>query len=578
MDDSLLAPEQPSAPIGSSLALLRLRHVFTQDELYSSSDFIREAEDRDIRVDLSDLQQLNERNLLVPFYRIDEFPDDSRKVELPQLRSGGGYSFTVLSAASRGEVLDPQSEKPRARRPHLRYLPLDPHGAWDDGYVYSSWQLLDLPSALNVLQWASTGADSRSSEDLAAKYRRRSLALAALSSRHLPQIWGQMPLPGGIDAFEFNQTRYSITEADLLALVDVDATLLPEYADRHLIDGHSDPMIEWWPLLRHADHKGWATLHGKPRQALWQRIAAEILLRAYEELAGTGAVEPLPDLGTTMAWTPQMDRITLKSTAAPPLEAALGQFGLSPHPRVTVVVEGQTELFHIPRLLDELGLNRPNRVRVVNAHGAGVNPQLLARYAITPRMDHKRGNTYVLASTPTALFIVMDPEKKWRDEPSRKNEETKLKNAVREEVEAQGATIRDDELDTLIQVRVWGAREFELANFSDEELAGGLAVLWEHQTGAEPDPEWGAKAATALRDCREKDLKFATVFGKLRLNEDKPKLAEILYPKLLEKFESEIANSAKTPVVEVVLDIRNMVLRLSGSGYILLGQEEPVAK
>lgn len=52
-------------------------------------------------------------------------------------------------------------------------------------------------------------------------------------------------------------------------------------------------MIEWWPLLRHADHTGWSQFHGKPRQALWQRIAAEILLRAYEELAGTGVVEPL---------------------------------------------------------------------------------------------------------------------------------------------------------------------------------------------------------------------------------------------------------------------------------------------
>ena len=70
--------------------------------------------------------------------------------------------------------------------------------------------------------------------------------------------------------------------------------------------------------------------------------------------------------------------------------------------------------------------------------------------------------------------------------------------------------------------------------------------MWQCETGADPDTAWIARATIALRECREKGPEFGSVFGKLKTKEDKPTLAEILYPKILAMFESEIASSAKT--------------------------------
>lgn len=87
---------------------------------------------------------------------------------------------------------------------------------------------------------------------------------------------------------------------------------------------------------------------------MWQRIAAEILLRAHEEIAHKGNLEPLPVLSATGFWSPQHDRLTPRYSGATTLGRALADMGISPHPRAILLAEGKTELCHIPRLLDEL--------------------------------------------------------------------------------------------------------------------------------------------------------------------------------------------------------------------------------
>jgi len=135
------------------------------------------------------------------------------------------------------------------------------------------------------------------------------------------------------------------------------------------------------------------------------------------------------------------DRVNAERSGGKSLERALGAFGLSPHPKVLLLVEGDTEMRYLPRLLDLLGLNRPHLVRVQKCRSSGVNPQLISRYAIAPRLAERLGDSQMTESHPTRLVIAMDPENRWSDEVKRLQERATLQKAIREEVEAEGGQI-----------------------------------------------------------------------------------------------------------------------------------------
>jgi hypothetical protein len=228
-------------------------------------------------------------------------------------------------------------------------------------------------------------------------------------------------------------------------------------------------------------------------------------------------------------------------------------------------------MIHVPRLLDRLGIGSAERVRTFNAEGSKVRPHLLARYAVAPRVGGKRGNAYIFSATPTALFVAMDPENFWDTPDAVEEQRQALRDAVRREVVAQGAKIRDDELDTLVHVSVWGDQKYELANFTDKELVHGLASVFETRRHRKPNAEWVARAIQSMKRCRDAHEDIKSVFKELQLGEDKPALAQALLPALLRKFDDELAQGVITPVIKLVLDVHATVDRLSRSGYVLIG-------
>lgn len=244
---------------------------------------------------------------------------------------------------------------------------------------------------------------------------------------------------------------------ELLGLAGFDADALRKEAEVLLgqVDIR-DPLRNWLPLIRYASFSGWSKLKGEALDCIWQRIAAEVLLRAHEDLAIAGRLDPLPDLSGAQWRTLLHGRLTPRHEDEDSLERALGTFGLSPHPRVLLLVEGETELVHIPRLLAEFGLDRPEKVRVQRCKGSDINPQLLARYGITPRLGRTIRGIQLLDATPTALLIAMDAENRWATPALRSNERRKLQGAIREEVEDQGGEITQEDLDFLVNIQVWG--------------------------------------------------------------------------------------------------------------------------
>jgi hypothetical protein len=357
---------------------------------------------------------------------------------------------------------------------------------------------------------------------------------------------------------ELNKSRYDVDENMRLDAASFAASRLQPAAEDLLLDAHyRDPMVGWWPLIRRAGHQGWKKIEGESLACLWQRIAAEMLLRAHEQLADLGVLAALPDVSGLMCFTALDDRVTPPESRSRPIDLDLAEYGLSPHPRVLALVEGKTEAIHLPRLLAEFGVDRGDRVRVVSVGGTKANPHLIASYVATPRLAPLRGAPNAVDATATAVVVAMDPENKWSSPERCEQFRRAVQTAVRENVEEQGGRVTAEELDFLVEVSTWGQDSYELANFSDDDL---IAAIDELAVGRHLDrqaaPGWHAAVSDELRLARREHWDIGVVLGRLRLPDAKIELAELLWPALLLRLERHMRDeSVGPPVIELVVKI-----------------------
>jgi hypothetical protein len=126
-----------------------------------------------------------------------------------------------------------------------------------------------------------------------------------------------------------------------------------------------DPLGSWWDLVRFGRRDRWDKLKGEAVLALDHRVAAEMLLRFHEDLAAAGAapiIEP-PD----RRYADPRHRQIPRDDAG--LEQAVTDFGLSPHPSLVLVLEGETEMVLVPRALDApVAIARPACQRQGRGH------------------------------------------------------------------------------------------------------------------------------------------------------------------------------------------------------------------
>jgi hypothetical protein len=550
---------------GTSLALVSSPFAFSQDGLLTTDGFIKAAKERGFTVGLESLQEMHEHGLLVPLFRVADEPVETARIDVTGF-DGANPRGWVFHAAAEGRLRDPAIEGFSTRWPYQ--LPAGERpDQWWNGYVYSPWQLLDLQHSINLhgairAGWLSPGDLPPLTRD-----RRLVLALASLATPYLPRVLSRIRLPVGLPENELRQYRAEADPQDLLSLADFAATDLAQTADNLLLAAHGvDPLQKWLKLLRYTSYKGWSKLGGQPLACMWHRVAAEILLLAHEDLAAVGTVEPLPDLTGSSWHAPQHDRLNARYAEAETLERALAELGLSPHPRVILLVEGKTELQHVPRLLTELGLSQPHDVRVQACHGSKVNAHLIARYGITPRIGRRVGDSWLLDASPTALVVAMDPENNFSTPEKCQKERRKLQAAVREEVLYQDADISREDLDILVSVHTWGEDKYELANFTDDELVPAIAQLAKkHGSSTAGTPEWETRLRAYLQDARERHLDIESPLGRINAPKHKTELADILWSTLWAKFERELAaDDLATPVLRIVMEVRERVAQLAG--------------
>jgi hypothetical protein len=134
----------------------------------------------------------------------------------------------------------------------------------------------------------------------------------------------------------------------------------------------------------------------------------------------------------------------------------------------------------------------------------------------------------------------MDPENVWRDASGREKQRHQLQQAIREEVERQGGTIGQQDLDVLVNIRVWGDDTYELANFTDDELVPAITELANEQSlAAAASSTWEDELRNALSGARSEHCGFQKKVGPLRVQEDKQRLAQCC----CQRFERSIGRS-----------------------------------
>jgi hypothetical protein len=276
------------------------------------------------------------------------------------------------------------------------------------------------------------------------------------------------------------------------------------------------------------------------------RFAAEVLLRQYDALASAGRIKPLPEQTAGIAG-PFHSRLKRRRS----LDGLLTEFGLSPHPRLVLVVEGDTEELLLPRVMQLLGLDiEDDFISIQNAKGVDTDLAPLVAYAVAPRVAEERDGRYLtLLRPPTRILIVLDPEKRFATAASREERRQQWVDRLLETLpsDRRTAAVRQ-QLTSLVEVMTWrrNADSFEFAHFTDRQLARATARL--DRGRRQPTPRKRLQIIARLR------RQSAGLEPLLQKRVSKVKLADELWPVLERKIERALAagTDQRIPIVRVV--------------------------
>ena len=530
-----------SAP--SSLELLTVPYAFSQRRLLNPSAFVRDTRKRGVSLLESQLELLHRRRLLVPLFRMY-----SRQVEAsehPNLGSHvSGWAGDVHSAKAQGRLRDPGK---------IRFRPWPKPGP-TGGVFYSWYQLLALRQlgpwvrhfkgrrVGDGVDWELPPVNSMAVET-AHSTRALAIILEVLSPRYRPQIVRKFSIPPPIDRLEIQEhirstpTRAS-SEQTVLSGIEP-GVLLGQAEDLLSQARFFDPLGDWYQVVRAGTPNRWEDLKFDALQAMDWRIAAEMLLLFYEDVAEQGLADPMPE--PSKMWpAPRHDRLKINYLKR---SEALQRFRLENSPAVLVAVEGDTEGYIMPRALDWTLGSDTGLVDIVNIEGIDKDVSLIARAVTTPKLDEQLPHRGRLLRPLTALVVAVDQEKRYGSPEKQQSQRDKIIRDIWKSLpEAfQTPTVLED-LQYLVVVETWGEQgSFEFAHFTDKELAQAIHRIARQASRTVPPPE---KIEEHLAPLRENKQNIEKVWKNRRWGMSKVKLAKqtwpILHRKLAEQDHMEI--------------------------------------
>lgn len=537
--------------------------VFTQRHPLSTGEFIDEAKRRGADLDLSTLRELYRHGLLIPFVAVSDRRVGSAAAPSEDEPAARGTRLLELRAARDTGRMQDLAEIPF--RPRLafekRHRPLH---LWWNGLLYSWYQLLILPRLQIILsqrrrryseEWLIARLpvpDSLLVAD-AARFRRIAIIVTALEARYLPVLddHGRIQLTNA-QPNEWCEYRDRFDAVAVSKRIGYAATDAREDAELLLAYAHTiDPVgSSWSQLIRRAPREAWKDLKNDALSAVDLREAAELLLLYYQDLVSQGHAEPLPaDVGQWRGWHPLQERLSHRRET---LDQELMHLGISPHPRVVLAIEGDTEELHVPKVWKALGYpEAPELVRVLKLGSVTRDLQKVAALAAAPLVSRRAESQdfWWLIKPPTQLLIAVDPEGKYFAPHKIGWTRSILLDEIRSVLLAQGAKTTDEELEYLLEIRTWSERCYELAHFRDDELADGIMAVHNTINGLTRD-----QLIQSISTTRRRRHDIDEVWSQWTYDVSKPKLAEALWPTLEEKIErAKVDNAVQVPeIVEVV--------------------------
>lgn len=461
----------------------------------------------------------------------------------------------------RGRLQD-LTESPFKRKLRFESKASDPRGWWN-GLLYSRFQLLALPELESVLsdrryvrRHGKTVTRLPEPHQLVvercAKLRRIALALIALEARYMPKLDPERIQLTNTNQQEWEHYRATFDPVGISRQLDYSSEQARADAEWLLLRAHNvDPLgSSWSQLMRRAPRKAWKDLKGVSLIAMGYREAAELLLLFYEDLAAKGEAEPLPSIPYPN-WHPLHERLSHRRDT---LDQNLMSLGISPHPRVVLAIEGDTEQVHVPLVWQTLGYpDAPELMRVLKLGTVDRDLEKVAALAAAPLVGGKIDGTddWWLIKPPTRLMVAVDPEGRYFGTPQKVvATQAKLIEEIKAVLRAQGVTNpKPTEIDELVQIRTWSESCYEFAHFSDDELADGIMAIHTTINGLRRDQ---LTSRLALERGRGKDIR--AVWSLWDYKPSKVDLAHMLWPKLEEKIRRRLADeTAPTPEIAEVI-------------------------
>lgn len=564
------APDDRS-PAASAVTAASMTWAFTQHEPLDTATFITEAARRGIQLDLPMMRELYRRSLLIPFVSITYLP-----VATPSLASGsepprrGGTRFAQLKwARDTGRIRDLSTV------PFMPRLSFERRGQrardWWNGLLYSWYQLLVMPEIDGLL--AHRRDHRRCGHRIAwlpqphpiligraAKLRATAIALTALEARYLPVLDPEWIHLVNADAADWRIYRDGFDPVMISRQLGYTAAQARQDADWLLLRAHRiDPVGDSWSrLIRRAPSRAWEGLKDAALSAVDYRVAAEILLLFYEDLATCEHAEPLPDVPPGSSHHLRY-RLSHRDRT---LDEDLTYLGLSPHPRVVLAVEGETEEVHTPLVWKELDYpDAPELMRPLKLDGVDRDLEKVAALAAAPLISGKAPGRagWLLLKPPACLYIAVDPEGQYFAPGKVSQTRTAILNEIKAVLKAQGVTgVNPDQLGELVKIHTWSQSCYEFAHFTDDELADGVMAVHTTINGWTRD-----QLVAALSDWRRRGKDIKRVWesgrwdgqqpaptGKWDYEVSKTELAKALWPVLQTKIE-RCRTDPTAPVPEI---------------------------
>jgi hypothetical protein len=557
---ALVHPVEPRQLLGLPLA-------FTQNALLTPEEFAKRASERGVDLRPEHLLELHRRRALVPLLRIVQRPPKSSALVSVAGGAVDGYNqyrspiALVTAAASHGLLIDPGAAPYRSWEGGL---PLRTHHGIRryPSVFYSPYQLLALRPVEQLVR-AMSGSRTASgkvrlnlepltNDEIAALDGCRQLAilLNALDMHYLPWVLLTVYHPKEWDKEDPGFEIVSRLKLFGLKPEDLAATAGTLLNQAKVID----PLGVFYELIRQAHPRTWAELRGDALQAMDYRIAAEVLLRALDDLGRS-------DLSMRPSRKGRMYRATLddRLQAEPEqLEDILTARGLSPRSALLLVLEGKTEMLLMPRVLDEVyGKPVPSAlIDLVNMDTITRDLDLLVRRETGLKLGDELGNdAVILARPPTRILVAVDREGKYEGRDGARKERDKLVRRLHESLPV-GARSKMSlrQLRSLVDVVTWGTVPWEFANFTNTELAKAIMRCTTVPQGVtQRDLVRALEAERTIKQTnpnirRSPNVEAICWSWPASAKFDKLELAEDLWPVLREKVRRDIGSGKRLRV------------------------------